>query len=98
MKKISVEREREREREKRIESRVEAGSNTSTVALRVVGGDEKEILESHGTETRELLRWRGPAAIASEGPPSHQTERLTSTNPQLSDSNKNLVARHRLAD
>jgi hypothetical protein len=24
-------------------TRVEAGSNTSTVALRVVGGDEKEI-------------------------------------------------------
>jgi hypothetical protein len=42
--------------------RVEAGSNTSTVALRVVGGDEKGILESetvkygresHGTRTRE---------------------------------------------
>jgi hypothetical protein len=27
-------------------SRVEAGSNTSTVALRVVGGDEKGSLES----------------------------------------------------
>jgi hypothetical protein len=27
-------------------SRVEAGSNTSTVALRVVGGDEKGRLES----------------------------------------------------
>jgi hypothetical protein len=44
---------------------VEAGSNTSTVALRVVGGDEKESLESetvkyghesHGTRTRELVR------------------------------------------
>jgi hypothetical protein len=43
-------------------SRVEAGSNTSTVALRVVGGDEKQSvksetvkygLESHGTRTRE---------------------------------------------
>jgi hypothetical protein len=42
--------------------RVEAGSNTSTVALRVVGGDEKRSLEpetvkycceSHGTRTRE---------------------------------------------
>jgi hypothetical protein len=41
---------------------VEAGSNTSTVALRVVGGDEKGSLESetvkygqksHGTRTRE---------------------------------------------
>jgi hypothetical protein len=41
---------------------VEAGSNTSTVALRVVGGDKKESLESetvkygseaHGTRTRD---------------------------------------------
>jgi hypothetical protein len=41
---------------------VEAGSNTSTVALRVVGGDEKFILESeiikygyesNGTRTHE---------------------------------------------
>jgi hypothetical protein len=43
---------------KRRRSRVEAGSNTSIVALRVVGGDEKENLESetdghesHGTQT-----------------------------------------------
>jgi hypothetical protein len=43
-------------------SRVEAGSNTSTVALRVVEGDEKGSLESdtvkygherHGTRIRE---------------------------------------------
>jgi hypothetical protein len=43
-------------------SRVEAGSNISTAALRVVGGDEKGSLESetvkyvrqsHGTRTRE---------------------------------------------
>jgi hypothetical protein len=43
-------------------SRVEAGWNTSTVALRVVGGDEKGSLESetvkyghesHGTRTRK---------------------------------------------
>jgi hypothetical protein len=41
---------------------MEAGSNTSTVALRVVGGDEKRSFEServkygrdaHGTRTRE---------------------------------------------
>jgi hypothetical protein len=41
---------------------VEAGSNTSTVALRVVGGDEKGSIESetvkygresHGSRTRE---------------------------------------------
>jgi hypothetical protein len=45
-----------------IISRVEAGSNTSTIALRVIGGDEKGSLESetvkyghkyHGTQTQE---------------------------------------------
>jgi hypothetical protein len=52
-------------------------SNTSTVALRVVGGDEKGILESetvkygrqsHGTRTREWLRWRGPTVIVNDRP------------------------------
>jgi hypothetical protein len=47
------------------------GSNTSTVTLQVVGGEEKGSLksetviyahESHGTRTRERLRWREPAA------------------------------------
>jgi hypothetical protein len=50
---------------------VEAGSNTSTVTLRVVGGDERESLksetikyghESQGTRARERLGWGGPAA------------------------------------
>jgi hypothetical protein len=59
------------------ESRVEAGMNTTTVTLRVVGGDEMGCLESHtvkygresqGTGTRELLRWRGPVAIANDRP------------------------------
>jgi hypothetical protein len=45
-----------------VNSRVEAGSNSPTVVLRVVGGDEKGSLESetvkyshasHGTRTRE---------------------------------------------
>jgi hypothetical protein len=45
-----------------INSRVEVGSNTSTVTLRVVGGEEKGSLEServkyghesHGTWTRK---------------------------------------------
>jgi hypothetical protein len=58
-------------------ARVEAASNTSTVALRVVGGDEKGSLEServkyghesHGTRTREWLRWRAPAAILNDRP------------------------------
>jgi hypothetical protein len=58
-------------------SRVEAGSNTSTVALRVVGGDEKGSLEYetakygrkfHGTRTLEWLRWRGPGVIVNGRP------------------------------
>jgi hypothetical protein len=58
-------------------SRVGAGTNTYTLTLRVVGGDEKGSLdsetvkygrESQGTRTRELLRWRGPVAIANDRP------------------------------
>jgi hypothetical protein len=56
---------------------VEVGSNTSTVTLRVVGGDEKGSLksetvkydhESQGTGTQERLRWRGPAAYTKDRP------------------------------
>jgi hypothetical protein len=56
---------------------VEAGSNTSTVTLRVVGGDEKGSLKSgtvkygrksQGTRTRERLRWQGPAAYTIDRP------------------------------
>jgi hypothetical protein len=56
---------------------VEAGSNTPTVTLRVVGGDEKGSLksetvkygrESKGTRTRERLRWQGPAAYTKDRP------------------------------
>jgi hypothetical protein len=59
------------------EACVEAGSNTSTVTLRVVGGDEKGSLKSEtvkygreyqGTWTRERLRWQGPAAIVNDRP------------------------------
>jgi hypothetical protein len=58
-------------------TRVEAGSNTSTVTLRVVVGDEKGSLksetvkyghESQGTRTRERLCWRGPAAYIEDRP------------------------------
>jgi hypothetical protein len=58
-------------------SRVEAGSNTSTVTLPVVGGDEKgsfksEIVkygrESQGTRNKERLRWQGPAAYIKDRP------------------------------
>jgi hypothetical protein len=53
------------------------GSNTSTVTLRVVGGDEKASLESetvkyghefYGTRTRKWLRWRAPAKIVNDRP------------------------------
>jgi hypothetical protein len=51
--------------------------NTSTIALRVVGGDKKESLESetvkygresHGTRIRIWMCWWGPAAIANDRP------------------------------
>jgi hypothetical protein len=56
-------------------TRVEAGSNTSTVTPRVVGGDENGNLKSEavkygreyqGARTRERLRWQGPAAYTKE--------------------------------
>jgi hypothetical protein len=58
-------------------TRVEAWSDTSTVTLRVVGGDEKRSLKfetvkyadkSQGTRTRERLRWQGPAAYTKDRP------------------------------
>jgi hypothetical protein len=59
------------------DTRVEAGSNNSTVTQRIVGGDEKGSLKSEtvkyghevqGTRTRERLRWRGPAAYTKDRP------------------------------
>jgi hypothetical protein len=56
-------------------TRVEAGSNASTVTLRVIGGDEKGSLKSEtvkyghecqGTRNLERLRWRGPAAYTKD--------------------------------
>jgi hypothetical protein len=61
----------------RLKTRVEAGSNTSTVTLRVAGGDENGSLktetvkygrEIQGNRTRERLRWRGPAAYTKDRP------------------------------
>jgi hypothetical protein len=58
-------------------TRVEAESNTSTVTLRVVGGDEKRSLkyetvkyghENKGTRTQEALRRRGPVACTKDIP------------------------------
>jgi hypothetical protein len=57
------------------DTRVEAGSNTSTVTLRVVGGDKKGSLKSETvkygleyqrTRTRERLHWQGPAAYTKD--------------------------------
>jgi hypothetical protein len=56
-------------------TRVEAGSNTSIVSLRVIGGDKKGNFksetvkygrESHGTRIGEWIRWRGPVAVAND--------------------------------
>jgi hypothetical protein len=110
---------------------VDAGSNTSIIALRVVRSDEKgthclgvhlgrlffegvggykygdlasrlrewslesETVkyghEARGTRTREWLRWRGQQKLQTTDPPCRQRGRPTSTNPKLSDINKNLV-------
>jgi hypothetical protein len=57
--------------------RVEAGSNTSTVTLRVVGSDEMGSLksetvkygrESQGIRTRERLHWQGLVAYTEDRP------------------------------
>jgi hypothetical protein len=69
-------------------TRVDAESNSFTVTLRVVGGDEKGSLESetvkyanesYGTRTRKRLRWRGPVAIAN-GRPVLSSERTHQIN------------------
>jgi hypothetical protein len=60
-----------------------------------VGSLESETVkyghESRGIRTQEWLLWRGPAAIVKGRPFSRQRERPISTNPQLSDTKKNLV-------
>jgi hypothetical protein len=57
---------------------VETGSNTSTMSLRVVGGNEEGSLksetvkyrrESQGTRTRERLWWQGPPAYTKDTRP-----------------------------
>jgi hypothetical protein len=56
---------------------VKVGSNTFTVTLRVVEGDEKGSLKSETvkygrepqeTRSRERLRWQGPAAYTKDRP------------------------------
>jgi hypothetical protein len=75
-----------------IMTRVEAGSNTSTVTLRIIGGDEKGSLKSEtvkyglksqGTRTRERLCWQGPTAHTKDRPDlsseraSHKNKTIT---------------------
>jgi hypothetical protein len=59
------------------------GRNTSTVTLRVVGGDEKGSLKSEtvkcGTRTRERLRWQRPAAYTKDRPDLSSKRRPTKT-------------------
>jgi hypothetical protein len=63
--------------EKTVRIPREGGVEYLPVALRVVGGDEKGSLESetvrygsesHGSRTRERLRWRQPAATVNDRP------------------------------
>jgi hypothetical protein len=56
---------------------VEAGSNTSTVTLRVV----KYGYESKGTRTQERLRWRVPAAYTKVRPVLSSERTPTRTGP-----------------
>jgi hypothetical protein len=79
--------------------RVEAGSNTSTVILRVVGGDEMGSLksetvkygrESQGTRTRERLPWQGPA--------TYTKDRLVLSSERAPHKNKTVTARARHQD
>jgi hypothetical protein len=69
-------------------TRVKAGSNTSTVTLRVVGGDEKGSLKSETvkygrefqrTRTRERLRWQSQQHIQKTDPSSCQRGPPTKT-------------------
>jgi hypothetical protein len=80
---------------------VEAGSNTSTVTLPVVGGGEKERLKSErvkygrwsqGTQIRGRLRWQGPAACTKDrhifrqrGRPTERRPKCKTVTPRLTD-------------
>jgi hypothetical protein len=81
-------------------------SNTSTVTLRVVGGDEKGSLRtetvkygrnSQCTRTRERLRWQRPAAHTKDRPvlssekATHGIKNVTVRRIPYSERKKNLV-------
>jgi hypothetical protein len=59
--------------------RVEAGSNTSTVTLRVVGCDEKGSLKFETLKYGQRLHWQGPAAHTN-GRPVLSSERAPHKN------------------
>jgi hypothetical protein len=76
------------------------GSNTSTVTLRVVGGDEKGSLnpetvkygrETQGARTKEGLRWQGPAAYIIVRPVLSSERTPHKKNRNCHTSNKDLV-------
>jgi hypothetical protein len=68
-------------------TRVEAGANTSNVALRVVGGDENGSLESSEIDCAGEVQQQ----VQTTDPSSHQRERPISTSPQQLDNNTNVV-------
>jgi hypothetical protein len=86
---------------------VEARSNNSTATLRVVGDDETRSLESEAVKMITSPTVLGPENYCSgEGqqqlqttdPSSRQRGRPTSTNPQLSDSNKKFGRKPQMGD
>jgi hypothetical protein len=73
---------------------MQAGSNTSTVTRRVVGGDENGSLKSEtvkygrepqGVRTRERLRWQGPTAYTKD--------RLVLSSERASHKNKTVTVK-----
>jgi hypothetical protein len=79
---------------------VEAGSNTSTVTLWIVGGDEKGSLKTEtvkygrgfqGTWTQERLHWRGPVAYTKDRPVVSSEKAPHKNKTVTSSSNKYLV-------
>jgi hypothetical protein len=80
----------------RIEAGIVTEVNTSTVTLRVVGGDEKGSLKSEtvkygrnsqGPGTRGRLRWQGPAA--------HKKDRPVLSSERAPQGNKNVTVRQK---
>jgi hypothetical protein len=71
--------------EQRVPPRVEEGSNTSTVSLRVVGGDEKGSLKSETVKYGLKSQGLGPAA--------HKKNRPILLSERAHHGNKNVTVR-----